>query len=428
MLGFDGITNCFPFPFTSSYDVKQRIQEVYSNHQVYLCKLFEMLDWVCLTVDVWSTKHRSFLGVTAHGINPQNFERVSVALCCTRFPHPHTGDNIAEQMQLVYATFNLSASKVSAAVTDNAANFCKAFREHGENSSTFNEYVERDQEYEEEVDFLNTNGADAADADSIFFPEVLESTTLPNRFPCSCHNFNLIGTKDICEAQKDPVYKKLYLTAFPKMNKLWNKTKASKSSETIKRVLGCNLGRPVNTRWNSIPTSVKEIISKDPSLMDNLMTELGIPTLTLAERQFLKEWVDVLTPITTALVNLEGSSCHFGALLPTLFTVKSRLNAFIVDKDVKYCKPLAQALLDGLQKRFVMMDLKSNEAVPALIATCTHPYFKLRWLGDKKTPETIDLITRYLVKATEEFRSNGGGCAENAPNPTKKGIFSILIK
>lgn len=161
-----------------------------------------MLDWVCLTGDVWSTKHRSFLGVTAHGIDSKTFERISVALCCTRFPHPHTGENIAEQMQFVYATYNLSASKVTATVMDNAANFRKAFREHGVNNSTFDEYIEHaeehEQEHEQEIDFLRTS-SEGDDNDSIFFPDVMESTTLSNRIPCSCHTFNLIGTKDICD-------------------------------------------------------------------------------------------------------------------------------------------------------------------------------------------------------------------------------------
>lgn len=82
---------------------------------------------------------------------------------------------------------------------------------------------------------------------------------------------------------------------------------------------------------------------------------------------------------------------------------------------------MVQVLLNGLQKRFAMMDLNSKEAVPALIATCTHPYFKLRWLGQQKTTETIDLITRYLLQATEEFRTNDPGCVENDSNLKEKG-------
>lgn len=91
LLGFDGNSNSCPFNFPTSYDVKKRIQSVYVNYQAYLCKLFESLEWICVTVDIWSNKHRSYLGMTAHGLDSQTFERISVALCCTRFPHPHTG-------------------------------------------------------------------------------------------------------------------------------------------------------------------------------------------------------------------------------------------------------------------------------------------------------------------------------------------------
>lgn len=242
MLGFDGVKNPYPFPFKSSYDVKQRIQDVFSNHQAHLCELLQMLDWICLTVDVWSTKHRSFIGVTAHGIDSQSYEQKSVALCCTRFPHPHTGENIAEQMQLLYAIYNLTQSKVTYAVMDNPANFRKAFREYGTNNSTFDEYVEHSHEQiEKDTDYMNTSSSD----ESIFFPEILETTTLPNRISCSCHNFNLIGTTDICEAQNDRVYKSLYVTAFPKLNRF--ETKGSKSSEIIEKVLGCTLRRPINS-------------------------------------------------------------------------------------------------------------------------------------------------------------------------------------
>lgn len=34
------------------------------------CKI-ESLDYICLTADVWSTRHRSFLGVTAHWVSLQ---------------------------------------------------------------------------------------------------------------------------------------------------------------------------------------------------------------------------------------------------------------------------------------------------------------------------------------------------------------------
>lgn len=41
--------------------------------------------FVCLAVDMWSSLHRSFMGITAHWINPNSKKRESVAIACRRF-------------------------------------------------------------------------------------------------------------------------------------------------------------------------------------------------------------------------------------------------------------------------------------------------------------------------------------------------------
>lgn len=177
---------------------------------------------------------------------------------------------------------------------DNAANFKKGFREHGLNHDEFSEFVEcvgnQDPTQSENFEIGDGIGlSTSAVEDDIIFPEVSACTILPNRFPCACHNFNLIGTKDIAEAKTDPVYSKLYVSSFQKLNKLWNKTSMSKSSETIRQHLQCSLKRPVACRWNSVPTSVQEIIEKNPNHLDNVMTEFKITNFDPAERLFLKE-------------------------------------------------------------------------------------------------------------------------------------------
>lgn len=78
-------------------------------------------------------------------------------LCVAPDFHIHYGDNIAEQIQLIFATYKLSSSKVTFAIMDNAANFRKAFREHGANDSAFVEYVESTQdENEAEIEKANS--------------------------------------------------------------------------------------------------------------------------------------------------------------------------------------------------------------------------------------------------------------------------------
>lgn len=159
-------------------------------------------------------------------------------------------------MQLLFASYGLNAEKVIGAVTDNAKNFEKAFREFGLAS--------------EEFDYSAAPKPITIDNQEIdFFSEVVDATTLSNRFKCGSHTFNLIGTKDITSAQTDKIYSRLYVASFAKLNRLWNKTQYPKSSETIRDILGSGLNRPVPTRWNSVPENVSSIMSKDAEKLDD---------------------------------------------------------------------------------------------------------------------------------------------------------------
>jgi len=60
-----------------------------------------------------------------HGLNP--LERNSKALACRRMIGNHSYDNIAECIDKVLIEFNIQ-NKTTPVVTDNAANFVKAFR------------------------------------------------------------------------------------------------------------------------------------------------------------------------------------------------------------------------------------------------------------------------------------------------------------
>ncbi|KAH6929934.1 hypothetical protein HPB50_007001 [Hyalomma asiaticum] len=51
-------------------------------------------NYVATTADVWSTPHRSFMGVTVHWIDADSLCRKSLALACRRFPGSHTYDRL----------------------------------------------------------------------------------------------------------------------------------------------------------------------------------------------------------------------------------------------------------------------------------------------------------------------------------------------
>jgi len=84
---------------------------------------------VCLTTDGWTSRtNQSFISVTAHFIDPKNETLVSsVLLGCIDFDEKHTGNNLARFLRNIVEEWNLS-NKLTAVVTDNAANIKTAIR------------------------------------------------------------------------------------------------------------------------------------------------------------------------------------------------------------------------------------------------------------------------------------------------------------
>lgn len=88
-----------------------------------------------------------------------------------------------------------------------------------------------------------------------------------------------------------------------------------------------------------------------------------------------------------------------------MFKTEANLNEIKAEGYLVHCKPLINAVLDGLKKRFgAVMDFNNKDSVPALIATVTHPYFKLRWIDLKlNTSENKQKIINMLVEAADEI-------------------------
>ena len=59
------------------------------------------------TADIWSAKHRTFLGYTCHWLT-DNFERKSVTLACKRIFAVHTDENIAQIITEINTSFGLN--------------------------------------------------------------------------------------------------------------------------------------------------------------------------------------------------------------------------------------------------------------------------------------------------------------------------------
>ena len=131
-----------------------KIDKQFEAVMINIKKALSSKDCVCTTANIRSQRKRSFLGMTAHVLIQKHCEE-SFAICLRKVSGTHSFDSIAEKIQEVHDKIGLDYKKITRAITDNASNFAKAFREFG-----FKEQNENnDQESsEDEVNFESING------------------------------------------------------------------------------------------------------------------------------------------------------------------------------------------------------------------------------------------------------------------------------
>lgn len=257
---------------------------------------FESVDFFCATADIWSTKRKSFIGVTVHWVDKISLERKSKVLACRRFESPHDAERIADILASIYNEFGIS-SKIICTVTDNASNFVKAFKEFGislqtflafiesQNQSKQTDNVESDSEAQELVEFDDEEYEESVDG-FVDFVDV-DDIVLSSHFRCGVHTLCLIASKDSKNALKDSVYEKCNESALHKLNKLYKKTRRPRSSEIIRGVLKVALVLPCKTRWNSLFDSIEHILKFDLRTLNTMMLALDLPQFTDSDHQFL---------------------------------------------------------------------------------------------------------------------------------------------
>jgi hypothetical protein len=111
------------------------------------------------------------------------------------------------------------------------------------------------------------------------------------------------------------------------------------------------------------------------------------------------------SPVAVALDRLQGD-CFYGVLVPTIIAVEKKLNG-LLQMELKYCKPLVQALLDGIKKRFG--DFLNQEKTDPVLAAVSHPYFKLRWVPTDKKDEVMENFLQIVCQMNELLTSADPG-------------------
>lgn len=148
----------------SRCSLSRRINSLFKSENIKIKQELQKISFVCTTVDIWSGKKRSFLGVTAHFIE-NNFQKKSVALACQRFRSTHSYDRrITDLLHSIYTEFGLKHSKIVASITD--SNFIKSFKMYGVVQEHLhiaeegcNKYNKSDTETDSDSEFFNEEEA-----------------------------------------------------------------------------------------------------------------------------------------------------------------------------------------------------------------------------------------------------------------------------
>jgi len=344
---------------------------------------------VCTTADIWSTGKTSVMGVTAHWIKPDATERESVVLACRPFPSPHTCDHVGELLDEIHSEFGLSNEKIVATVTDNGSNVVKAYEEFGIS-------VIADEENEMKGDgltFITIRPSEEPSAGGLFRPPQVR---------CATHMLGLVCTTDVKQAMEDsPTLSRLNQSAMGKCSALWNASKTPKTAELLLEATKEPLKTPCPTRWNSLYDSLRQLSHLRDKLLE-IMSTLDLPAFNEAELDYLGEYCIVLRPIAMAVDRLQSQdSCYYGELIPTLFAVQAKLYDLQVS-NLRYTSTLLQAILGGFESRFCSYLQLTTDVNEAILATTTHPFFKMRWIPPRLSGEKWR-IHQLLLRSVEEL-------------------------
>jgi len=416
----------------------------YSTYLNTMTILIEKQSYICITADIWSANNKSYMGMTCHYIEENTYKRHSYVLGCRRIIGTHNFLAIAKVITEVMDTYCITNSKVTHIITDNASNFGKCFRTFSSSITSSNHLtanydignLNSDEPGSDTIvddsDSESENGdenIERIDVGSIFNNQEVQeqdhdnSYCLPKHITCVAHSLNLIATTDISKIS-DETYISLSKKTFNKLQAFWNLlSRSTMASDKVVEHCNCKFPIPVVTRWNSKYDAIKKILEHKKKIM-TLFDILKLNKLKGNEWVFLEEYCLLLEPLANSLDKLQGEKHNYlGFVAPTLIVLRKLL---IQSTNLKHCRPLCLSLISSLEKRFnYVFDLSDPKSKTYIIASISHPKFKLSWVPVRYTNlcKNIFLNECEIISATIENKSSGSTDNEDSDSD---GFFNSL--
>lgn len=344
------------------------ISEQLSVHEESLQSTLKNVTSISIAFDAWTTNHKTFATGIINWIDPSDFHHAADVLSCEVHPADISNGSLLERLEKICSDYKI-ADKVVAKVTNNHRPY-----EPNENIG--------------QVSFREFNGVE----------NHLENPT---------HVFESIGMNAARMALNDEQFAVLHKSAFEKFDALTERVECFKLSEKAASILDSAFKTScIGSKVTQIYNRISNLMNCDKETLNEISIELEVPPFTESDVSFLKEYVIVLEPVATAIEYLQKNQCYYATLLPMVYSMKDNLEDIKKQGLIQHCQPLLSTISNSVALTFAhLFDFDDENCTPALIATCTHPYFKMRWLkGAMKTPKNTNRILDRMVEIAKEFK------------------------
>lgn len=259
----------------------------------------------------------------------------------------------------------------------------------------------------------------------------------------------MIGTTDFKKIIASSTRSDLHVRAFAKASQIWCGSHRPKGSGAIQKLIGKRISYPAPTRWNSHFDCVSELLKYDDSAEaeSNTLNKLLVVTqtnkflyssFTRPELTYLKEYVMVMKPIAGGLDFLQGDqNCFYGQLLPTLLATREKLQNLQRDDSFLMLKGIAKKVSEAFTERFEKFINLDDQL--SLLATVSHPSYKLRWTTNPAEKEKARQAfvaevaqEKQRLEAEQEQLSQqnssdrqGNTSASNSATPSTSGFLNL---
>ncbi|XP_074603287.1 zinc finger BED domain-containing protein 4-like [Brevipalpus obovatus] len=309
--------------------VTNTIDDMYHLLKSIKVEELEQASFIALTSDLWteSYNHISYMGVTAHYLNPEGY-LASACLGCEPFEMSHTAVAIAKELGSILEDWNISKEKIVCMVTDGAANMSSAV-----------------------------------------------STALgPGKhFVCFAHRLNLVAKRAVEHVYhvEQVIGKVKAIAQFSHQSNLFADALRNAQSSSEKKL---KLVQSVETRWNSTYAMIERflILFEAVTIASIRSTRSPPVSINQTERALLQEIRNLLAPLDdiTRILSSE-SQATLSEVIPLTRGLKEDLNRVkTTSHDALIFK---QALINAIEEKIG----DPEKATIATLATLLDPRLKL---------------------------------------------------